>query len=301
MDSTLLARMTGQSGDRQTLEALGLALAECATPIFQTAASSATGFAITAVFDEFEDGSQSELLASLDVNAVTCKAGIGGWCDTIFLSGNTVFIIALLEGMLGGNLPAAADITPRELSAIECDVSSVIFKRFVESLKSAITDPPTGEVTTEAILTETPEPQDESGSTPSVLLKFTLTAGDLDAPFQVILPQRTLLKTKIAEPTDEQPVEKPEWMEQLSNQVTNSHVTLEANIALADSTLGEIARLQCGDILPFADEGTVRALLKASGKELFWCEFGKAGNRYTVRILEAHAPEQEMMRDLVSG
>lgn len=301
MDSTLLARMIGQSGDRQTLEALGLALAECAAPVFQAAASSATGFAITAAFEDFDDGTQSELVASLDVNAVACRAGIEGWCDDIILSGNTVFFIALMEGMLGGNLPAGADIEPRDLSAIERDVSSVVFNQFVESLKAVITLPPTGDIVTHPALAEPPVVEDELGSVPSIVLKFTLAAGDLEAPFQIILPQRTLLKTKVAEPIEVPPAEKPEWLEQLGNQVTNSHVTLEANIALSDSTLGEIARLQCGDILPFADEGPVRALLRASGKEIFWCEFGKAGNRYTVRVLEAHVPEQELIRELISG
>lgn len=301
MDRTLLARMTGLSGDRKTLEALGLALAECTAPVFEAAASSATGFTIAAEFEEFGDGTQSELLASLDVNAVTCRAGIDGWCDDIILAGNTVFFIALLEGMLGGNLPAASDITPRDLSAIERDVSSVMFKQFVDSLKKVIISPQPGAVVTHPVLAEPSAPEDEAGSIPSAVLKFTLTAGDLDAPFQVIVPQRVLLKTKVAEPTAVPPAEKPEWLEQLGNQVTNSHVTLEANIALSGSTLGEISRLQCGDILPFAEANPVRALLKASGKELFWCEFGKAGNQYTVRILEAHVPEQELRRELISG
>lgn len=301
MDRTLLARMTGQSGDRKTLEALGLTLAECTAPLFETAASGATGFTITTEFEEFGDGTQSELLAALDVNAVTCRAGIEGWCDDIILSGNTVFFIALLEGMLGGNLPSDADITPRDLSAIERDVSSVVFKQFVDSLKKVIISPQPGAVVTHPVLAEPPVPEEGEGSVPSVALKFTLSAGDLDAPFQIILPQRILLKTTIAEPAVAPSEEKPEWLEQLSNQVTNSNVTLEANIALSGSTLGEIARLQCGDILPFAEAGPVRALLKASGKELFWCEFGKAGNQYTVRILEAHVPEQELRRELISG
>lgn len=301
MDRTLLARMTGQSGDRKTLEVLGLALAECTAPVFETAASGATGFTITAEFEEFGDGTQSELLAALDVNAVTCRGGIEGWCDDIILSGNTVFFIALLEGMLGGNLPSDSDITPRDLSAIERDVSAVVFKQFVDSLKKIIISPQPGAVITHPVLAEPPVPEEGEGSVPSVALKFTLSAGDLDAPFQLILPQRILLKTKIAEPAAAPPEEKPEWLEQLSNQVTNSNVTLEANIALSGSTLGEIARLQCGDILPFAEASPVRALLKASGKELFWCEFGKAGNQYTVRILEAHVPEQELRRELISG
>lgn len=301
MDSTLLARMTGQTGDRRTLEALGGALAECVAPVFQVAASSTTGFSITATFEAFEDGSQSELLAALDVNAVTCKAEIDGWCDDIILCGNTVFFIALLEGMLGGNLPASADIEPRDLSAIERDVSSVLFRHFIDGLKTVITLPPTGDAVTHPVLLEVPVPEEEHGLSPSVLLKFTLAAGDIEAPFQAILPQRVLLKTKVAEPADAPPPEQPEWLEQMTNQVTNSHVMLQANIALGESTLGEIARLQCGDVLPFADEGQVRALLKASGQDIFWCEFGKAGNRYTVRVLEAHEPEQELIRELISG
>ncbi len=283
------------------MEARGSALAEHVAPIFQTALRGTTEFSTGVALDRIEIGTQSALLAELDVNAVTCNAEIGEWCDDIILSANTVFLIALLEGMLGGNLPTGTDIEPRDLSPIERDVSSVLFKQFAEGLKTVIALPPTGTVRVHPILAEPPVPEDEAGGVPSIMLQFMLTAGDLEAPFQAILPQRVVLKTKLAEPTDPAPAERPEWLEQLSNQVTSSHVMLEANIALSDTTLGEIARLQCGDILPFADEGPVRALLKASGKGIFQCEFGKAGNRYTVRVLGAHEPEQELIRELISG
>ena len=300
MDQTLLARMIGKAGDRRTLEGLGNALAECAGPMFESSAGDAIGFPIATEFEEFDVGTRSELVAGLDVNTYSAKAGIAGWCDSIILAGNNVFFMALLEGMLGGNLPDGADIEPRELSPIERDVSTVVFKQFAEAIKSVVESPPTGAVTIEPMAEDT-ESADETGSIPSVLLKFVLTAGEMDSPLTVILPQRALLKATISEPAEAPPPEQPEWMEQLSNQVTNSHVILEANIALSDSTLGEIARLQPGDVLPFADEGQVRTLLKASGKEIFWCEFGKAGNRYTVRVLEAHEQEQELIRELISG
>jgi flagellar motor switch protein FliM len=303
MDKTLLARMTGQSGDRRTLESLGITLAERAAPLFESGVSNTTGFSVNATFEELEDGTKSEMLATLDINSVACTAKIGGWCDDIIVSGNTVFVIALLEGMLGGNMPRVSDIEPRELSNIELDISSVLFKQFVDGLKAIITFPPTGQTTINPANVEPPVVDEEEGSVPSVLLKFTLAAGDIEAPFCAILPQRVLLKTKLTEPSDGEEVapDQPEWLEQLTNQVTSSHVTLEANIALNDITLGEVARLQPGDVLPFADEGSVRALLKASGKEIFWCEFGKAGNRYTVRVLETHEPEQELIKELISG
>jgi len=302
IDTTLLARMTGQSGDRRTLEAVCLPMAERITPMFEKAASKAMGFPITAAFSDFDTGTWAELSEGMSEHPAVRIAAIDDWCDFFLLATDNVFVIALLEGMLGGDLPARDAVTARDLSAIELDIASLMFTAFVDGIQSLIASPqtqgnrlhpPGAEKSTE----------EDTGSSASVRLTFTLFAGDLEAPFHVILPQRPLLKTELTGAADGEPqaADRPEWIEQLSHQVTSSFVTLQADIALADMSLGEVARLQPGDVLPFADEGSVRALLKAGGKEIFWCEFGKAGDRYTVRVQEQHLPEQGLIKELIAG
>ncbi|MEX3007015.1 FliM/FliN family flagellar motor switch protein [Hoeflea sp. TYP-13] len=303
MDPTLVQRMIGRSGDRGTLETQCVTLAEVTALSLTLNAGKAIGFPITVAFEKFDIGERSELIAALDDNAVICSAGIGGWCDDIILSGSDVFVIAVMECMLGGTLPEDAAIESRALSDIELDVATVIFKQFAESMRAGIAYPPTEDVVADPATMEPPEAEEEEEDTPAVVIEFLLNLGSVEAPFKVILPQRPLLKTRITESAEEKPPapEQPAWARQLTTQITRSHVMLEARIALSELTLGEVARLQVGDLLPFADEGAVRALLSAGGKELFWCEFGKAGNRYTVRVQEPHRHEHELIRELASG
>lgn len=302
-DAALLQRMTGQSGDRDTLELQCLMLAEMTGLSLALNAGKAIGEPIDVEFDSFKAGARSELLAEFDVNSVVCPAFVDGWCDDITLAANTVFVIAVMECMLGGSIPEGKKIKPRELSEIELDVSTILFAQFAESLKSAIAFPVPKQATAGQATQKQPETEEGQENTPCVLLTFQLRLGSVEAPFMVVLPQRPLLKSKIAEQEDSKPPkpERPSWARQLTTQVSHSHVLLEARISLSELTLGEVARLQEGDILPFDDEGGVRTLLSAGGKELFWCEFGKAGNRYTVRVQEPHRHEHELMRDIAPG
>ncbi|WP_419909633.1 FliM/FliN family flagellar motor switch protein [Hoeflea sp.] len=302
-DAALLQRMTGQSGDRETLESQCLMLAEMTGLSLALNAGKAIGEPIDVEFDRFTAGPRSELIAEFDVNSVVCPARIDGWCDDITLAANTVFVIAVMECMLGGAIPEGKKIKPRELSAIELDVSTILFTQFAESLKSAIADPTPKDASAGQATQDVPEPEEGEEDTPCVMLTFQLRLGSVEAPFLVVVPQRPLLKAKIAEREDVRPPkpERPAWAQQLTTQVSHSHVLLEARISLNALTLGEVARLQKGDVLAFDDESGVRTLLSAGGKDLFWCEFGKAGNRYTVRVQEPHRHEHELMKDLATG
>ena len=303
LDAALLQRMTGQSGDRETLETQCLMLAEMTGLSLALNAGKAIGEPVDVEFDSFNAGPRSQLLAEFDVNSVVCPAYIDGWCDDITLAANTVFVIAVMECMLGGAIPEGKKLKPRALSDIELDVSSILFAQFAESLKSAIADPQPKAATAGQATQEQPEPEEGTEDTPCVMLTFQLRLGSVEAPFLVVLPQRPLLKSRIAEREDGKPAkpERPSWARQLTTQVSHSHVLLEARISLSELTLGEVARLETGDVLPFDDEGGVRTLLSAGGKELFWCEFGKAGNRYTVRVQEPHRREHELMKDIAPG
>lgn len=302
-DRTLLQRMTGHSGDRETLEVKCQTLAEVAAFSLSLQAAETIGAPIEVAFDAFEVGTKSELTGSFPDHVTVCGAQIGGWCSDIVLCGGNVFVIAVMECMLGGSLPDDATIEPRPLSAIELDVATVIFGQLADSLRMGIASPPTDGVVTDGARPDLPEPEEDEADPPSVMMRFELTAGPVTAPFCAVVAQRPLLKATIVERKEEKPAtrERPEWSTKLTTQVSRSHILLDARIALSELTLGDVARLQVGDILPFADEGAVRALLSAGEKQLFWCEFGKAGDRYTVRVQEPYKHDHELMRELAAG
>ena len=302
-DRTLLQRMTGHSGDRETLETKCQTLAEVTAISLSLQAAETIGVPIEVEFETFEIGTKSELIGTFPDQVTVCAAQIGGWCSDIVLCGSNIFVIAVMECMLGGSLPDDANIEPRALSTIELDVATVLFRQLADSMRMGIASPPTDGVITDAAQADLPEPEEDAADPPSVIMRFQLTVGPVTAPFCAVVAQRPLLKATIVERKKEQPAkpERPEWSTKLTTQVSRSHILLDARIALSELTLGDVARLQVGDVLPFADEGAARALLSAGDKQLFWCEFGKAGDRYTVRVQEPHKHDQELMRELAAG
>ena len=120
----------------------------------------------------------------------------------------------------------------------------------------------------------------------------------------LLLPQQTLLKSRIVAPKKNAQMSKAskDWAAHLTEQVRRSHVTLEARIQLQALTLGTIARLAPGDVIPFFDDGDeVHVEVNANGKELYACEFGRSGQNYTVRIKDNTTSDEELLRHLMKG
>jgi flagellar motor switch protein FliM len=91
-----------------------------------------------------------------------------------------------------------------------------------------------------------------------------------------------------------------EWQEQIAEQVRRSQVTLEARVRLESLTLATVSRLIAGDVIAFRDKGDVMVDVSANGKDLYRCEFGRAGDRYTVRVKDNVSSEDEILRHLMS-
>ena len=88
--------------------------------------------------------------------------------------------------------------------------------------------------------------------------------------------------------------------EQLEQQVRRSTVSLEARIKLQSLTLDNISRLQPGDVIPFLDSKDVRVEINANGRDLYICEFGRSGAKYTVRVKDTHGSESDILHHLMS-
>jgi flagellar motor switch protein FliM len=126
--------------------------------------------------------------------------------------------------------------------------------------------------------------------------------GPVLSTFSIIVPQQVLLKTTVVFPKGVAQARKAKsaWGEQLEQQVRRSAVDLEARIRLEDLTLDTISRLQPGDVIPFQDAKDVRVEISANGRDLYVCELGRSGARYTVRIKDTHGSESDILHHLMS-
>ena len=75
---------------------------------------------------------------------------------------------------------------------------------------------------------------------------------------------------------------------------------LDAKIRLQNLTLRTISKLAAGDVIPFQDTGEVSVEVSANNKELYVCEFGRSGEKYTVRVKDTISSDDELIRHLMS-
>jgi len=97
-------------------------------------------------------------------------------------------------------------------------------------------------------------------------------------PYSMIEPIRDLLSNPIQ---DEVEIDK-RWVTQMSRQMQSADVELRADFATLSSTIGEVLKLQVGDVLPIELPTTVTA--KVDGIPVMECGFGISNERYALRV-----------------
>lgn len=302
-DKRLLARMTGALGDdkvigRTALE-LGQVFGECLPDLLRTE----TGFDITIGYAGFKTGLRNELIANLGDGFLLGDVSLRDWCADFQIGCDSPILVALVEAMLGAEAASIEEPPPRALSKIEIDMVVPVLNRIAEVVRMAVNAPGGSEpvVGRPHNSEERPQPDPTIEDVHAASIDMTIGFGPVLSTFTVIVPQSALLKSRITFPGNAgQSSVKAEWTEQLEEQVRRSAVTLEARIRLESLTLDTISRLQAGDVIPFHDGQDVQVEVNANGRELYLCEFGRSGAKYTVRVKDTHGSEQDILRHIMS-
>jgi flagellar motor switch protein FliM len=97
-------------------------------------------------------------------------------------------------------------------------------------------------------------------------------------PYSMIEPIRDQLSNPVQ---DEIEVDK-RWVKQMSQQMQSADVGLSADFVSIDTTIGELMRLQVGDVLPIELPETV--LARVDGVPVMECGYGVSNERYALRV-----------------
>jgi len=303
-DRKLLARMTGGLGDTKTIGKLCGEIGQVFTEFLPDIFQNETGLGIEIGYGGFDTGLKSELIAGLGNGVALCDTSLRNWCPDFIISCDSPVIITLMEILLGAPANTIEEPKPRSLSNIELDVATMIFEKVADVLKSAVTvagsfEPIIGRPYNAG---ERPAADPDVADVYAACINVTMGLGPVLSTFSIIVPQQTLLKTTVVFPkgVGQGRKAKGEWGEQLEQQVRRSTVNLEARIKLQSLTLDTISRLQPGDVIPFQDAKDVRVEINANGRDLYVCEFGRSGAKYTVRIKDTHGSENDILHHLMS-
>ncbi|KJS10483.1 MAG: hypothetical protein VR78_14140 [Hoeflea sp. BRH_c9] len=298
----LLDRMTGTKGDPTDIETKCHALLSALSPLLSAALEKVTGIEIDVRPGDLRQGRRRDLLSQLGKDAVFCGGSIAGWSNDVTILCGSNLIIGMVECLLGGSDPAELNIVARPLSNIELDMSLVVFEQLNDCLRKLVSADPKAKASVTKPLSELPDEElDPAPDFHAAAMTLDIGFGALETSLTLILPQALLLKSRIraARIDEKTDADANGWAKRLSHRVSRSEVRLQAAVALAPLPLGEISRLQPGDLIAFADKGDIEVTLSANGRPLYTCALGRAGARYMVKVEAPAGPDENWKTDFV--
>lgn len=299
MDARLLARMTGRLGDAKTVEAILSALGDAIGDDLRDRLRKITGLPLETSDCVVDQGTCSQMALHFDEDHTLCETAIAGWCDDLILGIDNTLAIACTEQLLGGTF--ADEVAVRSLSDIERDVAAMIAEQVALALREAVASGD-GEPRCAAPF-EGPlkREQDFLDTAFSATLSIDYQVSDTRFRIRLMAPQAVVLKTVLARaPAETASSQTENWKDRLTRSIRSSNVLLQATVDLEEMSLAQLGALRAGDTLPFRDTTDVRVLLKANGKELYWCEMGRAGQRYMLQVRDRYGSEQDLLRQLAT-
>lgn len=303
IDAALLARLTGALGDKKTVAKLASEFGQLYSEFLPDIFHSETGLTMEVSYGSHETGLMNDLIADLGENYVLADTSLRNWCPRFTLACGNAFVITLMENLLGAMPETIEEPIQRQLSRIELDLSTMVFDKIGNVLRSGVNAAGGFEplIETACNAEDRPKPEHDHIDVFAAAIKMDIKLGPVTSEFVLIIPQKALLKTVVTAPRSKGQLARNRngWSEQLAEQVRRSQITLEARIRLQKLSLRTVSKLAVGDVIAFRDSGDVTVDVSANGKEMYRCEFGRSGERYTVRVKDNVSSEDELMRHLI--
>ncbi|WP_307370091.1 FliM/FliN family flagellar motor switch protein [Peteryoungia aggregata] len=304
MDRALLAKLTGGLGDSKTLQKLCADFGQLYVEFLPDVFHSETGLSMQVHYNGHESGLMTDLIADLGDNVSFADGQLRNWSPNFVLGCGNGFVITLMENLLGALPETIQEPIERPLSQIELDLAVMVFDKIANVLRSGVNAQGGFEPLLEKAhnAEDRLKPDEDHVDEYAATVKLGITLGTVTSEFYLVIPQKALLKTTVTMPKSKNQAgkSKKEWQEQIAEQVRRSQVTLEARIRLDSLTLATVSRLIAGDVIPFRDKEDVMVDVSANGKNLYRCEFGRAGENYTVRVKDNVSSEDEILKHLMS-
>jgi flagellar motor switch protein FliM len=221
------------------------------------------------------------LVVPTNLNLVVAKP-LRGTALFIF-DPNLVFLV--VDNMFGGDgrfhtRVEGRDFTPTEQRIIQ-GLLTVVFTEYEKSWK------PVHNITFEYIRSEM-NSQFANIATPSEIVvstTFTLEFGGATAdmhicfPYSMLEPIRDLLYSTMQ--SDQLSTDK-RWIGTLRKQLQGAEVEIVARLGDGNITLGQILKLQTGDVIPLHIQDTIQALV--DNVPLIECTYGQQNGQYALKV-----------------
>lgn len=303
IDPKLLAILTGELGNNSRVGKICADLGAVFTNFLPDMIEGDTNLKFTFAYEHCVTGLKDDLIRDMDDFMVLIDGSLKNWCPDFMIACPSQVIVAMVECLLGGDPESLVEPVARPASSIELEMAPMITDKIASLLKSAVNAPGNYEplLSKPYNVKDRPKHPDDYVDPFAALLRMKVEFGALTSHFNIVIPHKNLLKTTIKAPKATNAARASvEWAELLQEQVRRSDVRVEARIRMMPLRLGAISKLRPGDVIPFLDKGDVTVQVSANGRDLYDCEFGRSGERYTVRVKDTIGGENDLLKDLMS-
>lgn len=302
MRQMIVERLVGATGDPERVIAAARACVARALPSMAEALVREFSTPVEFEISSVEVVRLADCAPQADGNDAVVVATASGSPDALTLQIDARAIAIVVNACFGGD-PEHSDFDiARPLSAIERDAASMVFEAFAKAingrgdrtfgLRLPLAQPLSGAELKRFVVRDGP------GVSVFVDIRTPAASGRL----RVLMPQRFLLENRSEMPADHTAatVQRAAWRARFSSEVMRSAVPLEAIVPMSRMTLGEIASLQIGQVIELPETAQGETRLLARNKTVFICEFGKAGQNYTLRVRQPYDAGREFIEGLIS-
>ncbi len=298
MRAYIVERLVGETGEPDRVTGAARALVEKAVPKIREAFKQNLALDVSLEVGEVALARVADAKPDAQGHAMAVVAAEGS-PETVIVLFDADAIALIVSILFGGDPGARVAPIRRDLSPTEIVVASQAVREIAAALAEA------GEGTLNLVLPPPPAASGEDlrkvalrdGPGARVVLAVSTPSGG--GQMTLVIPQRLLLKgspaagSQHAAPT-------AQWRQRFGEEVMRSGVELQATMPVARMTLGQITRLEPGQVIEFEPEAQSHARLSTRQKTLFVCEFGKLGQNYTVRIRHPFETGQDVTEGLVA-
>lgn len=242
------------------------------------------------------------ILEAYEGTAVVAVYQAQPWDARIMIGAENKLVFTLAEALFGGDGSELPFAESRALTNIELRVAQKIFDIVARTLQASFSTVIETRFKVERLESRMDFAVIAPRNNFAVITTVNIRVLGRSAELFVVIPQSALtpvrqilsrdLSNAVATPD-------PFWVKQIHSEVGRAAVTVRAVIEERCFTLGDIADLQVGKVLPLQATARSRVKLEGNSEPLFWCKLGQAEGKYTLRIEEAIDAEQEFMDDLV--
>jgi flagellar motor switch protein FliM len=252
------------------------------------------------VLQGIEGGTAGELLAGERGSSAVAFLDAPAWATRLIVSAPRATIFAAIEGLLGGDGSQAAPAIDRPLSKIEVGVAGVFFATVARGLTAAFA-PIAPTAFAVAGTADQPDFEKIARGEAMVAAKYRLEALEGATDILVAIPRaalEALHKPLSRVPTKDATRPDPGWSKLIQKEVTRASVSLVAILDERPGTLGEITTFRVGDVLELKANPHSRVRVECNGERLLWCDLGKTGGAYTLRVDAFVDREQEFIDEI---